>query len=307
MNVDKIIISKKLVSIVITTKNEEFHIGNCLKSIFNQFLINVDIEVIVVDNFSTDQTEIISRKFNVKFFQLGPKRNRQRNYGLLEVAKGDYLLWIDADHILHPHLIENCVNYLNNNEEVVALMVPEVILGDTFFSKSRRFERKFYEGTVIDGSRFIRKTAFVKVGGFSKEWLHGPDDWDLDLKLLKYGKIEFLNVYSKCGDEFYYEMIEKYNINPRILPVAKFHNESNLNLLNHLKKKIHYASNFNGYISSWGKDHPTLKKQMGLSYRYFKVFVENGKWKKILKKPILFCNVILYKIITGFVYIVCKK
>lgn len=298
---------KNFVSIVITTKNEEFHIENCLSSIFTQILTNIDIEVIIVDNFSIDRTEIISKKFPVQFYQIGPERNIQRNFGLLEKAKGDYLVWIDADHIIHPLLIESCTKYLNIHSDVVALMVPEVILGNSFYSKTRRFERQFYEGTVIDGSRFIRSSVFRSIGGFSNEWLHGPDDWDLDLKLLKYGDIHLLKIFGDCGEQFSKLMIERFNINPNKYPISKFHNESSLTLINHLKKKKHYSSNFNQYIKNWGENHPSIKKQLGFYYRFFIVFFENGKWKLILNNPILFCGILFNKFLTGIIFYIYKK
>jgi len=55
-----------LVSIVITTKNEEKNIENCLKSIVNQTYKN--IEIIVVDNNSSDSTKEISLKYTDKVF-----------------------------------------------------------------------------------------------------------------------------------------------------------------------------------------------------------------------------------------------
>jgi len=53
-----------LVSIIITTKNEEKNIENCLKSIKLQTYSN--IEIIVVDNNSSDQTKEISQKYTDK-------------------------------------------------------------------------------------------------------------------------------------------------------------------------------------------------------------------------------------------------
>ena len=56
--------------------------------------------------------------------------------------------------LLSKNLIENCIDYLSKNK-YIALNIPEIILGDDFFSKVRRFERSFYNNTVIDGSRVI--------------------------------------------------------------------------------------------------------------------------------------------------------
>jgi glycosyltransferase involved in cell wall biosynthesis len=55
--------TKKL-SAVIITFNEERNIERCIKS-----LENVADEIIVVDSFSTDNTELICKKYNIKFVQ----------------------------------------------------------------------------------------------------------------------------------------------------------------------------------------------------------------------------------------------
>ena len=41
------------------------------------------------------------------------------------------------------------------------------------------------------------------------------------------------------------------------------------------------------YIEKWGKDDQDVKKQFGIYYRFFGVFLENGKWKRLVAHPIL--------------------
>jgi glycosyltransferase involved in cell wall biosynthesis len=74
---------KPLVSIIITTKNEEKNIGNCLESILRNIELKDyrNIEIIVVDNNSTDQTKEIARKYTKKVYKFGPERSAQRNLG----------------------------------------------------------------------------------------------------------------------------------------------------------------------------------------------------------------------------------
>ena len=64
-------------------------------------------------------------------------------------------------------------------------------MGEGFWSKVRRFERSFYDCTVIDGARFFQKDKFVAGGGFD-EGMSGPEDWDIDKKLKAIGKIGLL-------------------------------------------------------------------------------------------------------------------
>ena len=95
-----------LVSVVITTKNEEKNIENCLQSIRRQTF--KDIELIVVDNFSEDKTAELAEKYHAKVYFEGNERSAQRNYGA-KVARGEYLIYLDADMILSPTVIEECV------------------------------------------------------------------------------------------------------------------------------------------------------------------------------------------------------
>jgi glycosyltransferase involved in cell wall biosynthesis len=87
-----------LVSVVLTTKNEEKNIYRCLQSIQSQTYKN--LEIIVVDNYSEDQTIKIAKEFTSKIFLKGPERSAQRNYGMIDVAKGIFVIYIDADMIL---------------------------------------------------------------------------------------------------------------------------------------------------------------------------------------------------------------
>ena len=73
------------VSVIVTTKNEDRNIGACLESVIEQTM--PPIEMIVVDNFSEDQTIKIAKQFGAKVYQLGPERSAQRNYGV-EQAQG---------------------------------------------------------------------------------------------------------------------------------------------------------------------------------------------------------------------------
>jgi len=92
-----------LVSIIVTTKNEERNIANCLKSILNSQSL---IEIIVVDNNSTDKTvEIVKSYCHIQLYNFGPNRAAQLNFGA-NIAKGKYILFPDADMILSGNVIK---------------------------------------------------------------------------------------------------------------------------------------------------------------------------------------------------------
>jgi glycosyltransferase involved in cell wall biosynthesis len=265
-----------LVSVVVTTKNEEKNIEKCLKSVKNQNYPQKLVEIIVIDNNSTDKTREIARKYTDRVYDKGPERSAQRNFGV-EKSQGEYLIYLDADMILSRNVISDCIKEINNDKDIIALYISEIVTGKKFWSKVRRFERSFYDGTAIDCARFIKKDKFLEVGGFDEN-LTGPEDWDLDKKLRSIGKFFLVKT-----------------------PI--YHNEAEFNLKKYLSKKGYYAQKLDDYISKWGESDPDIKKQFGFYYRFLGVFLENEKWKKILKHPILTLGMYFLRFLVGIKFI----
>jgi len=302
--------TEPLVSLVITTKNEENNIEPIMESIQAQRYKT--IETILVDNNSSDKTKELARQYTDQVFNKGPERSAQRNFGMIEKAKGKYVMFIDCDMILSPYLIEHCVALIEKGD-YIALHIPEIVLGRNFWSKVRRFERSFYNGTVIDGARFFRKDKFVEVGGFD-ETMSGPEDWDIDKKIKKIGKIGLLNSIEKNDNPLLGKagwslknFILNRGVNPDQYGSVVYHNESEFNLKKYLSKKGYYATSFDGYIKKWGKDDPDIKKQLGLKYRYFGVFVENGKWLKLIMHPFSALGMGYLRVMVGVKFILRKN
>lgn len=250
--------SNPLISVVVTTKNEEANIDKCLESIRQQTYKN--IEIIVVDNNSTDKTKEIARKYTKLVFNKGPERSAQRNFGILK-GRGKYAIYLDADMVLSKEVIEECVKTCEENGDIMGVYIPERIIGKGFWIKTRDFERSFYNGTVIDCVRFFPIASFKKARGFDLS-MTGPEDWDFDKKIRQLGETALIK------SELY-------------------HNEGDFNMKKYLSKKKYYSQSFDSYINKWGRDNKDVKRQFGLYYRYFGVFMENGKWAKLLAHPIL--------------------
>ena len=271
-----------MISVIIATKNETKNIERILTSLAEQ--THQDFEVIVVDNNSTDGTLELARKTasNINAIPLpnqaskGKKnfRGAQINYGT-QIAKGDKYFFPDADMTFNRNLLEEANQLLKNSE---ALFVPEKIIGKGAFGEIRNFERSFYDTTCIDAPRFVTKSIFEKVGGFDEyNMSFGPDDWDFNLKL---------------------------NANTQNIGITKseiFHHETELSFFDYLSKKNNYVVTFDDYKKKW-RGHPALKKQFGFKYRYFVVFVENGKWQKLLGNPSLAFAMFGVRILVGLIY-----
>jgi glycosyltransferase involved in cell wall biosynthesis len=97
------------ISAVIITYNEEQFIEKCLASIDG-----VADEIVVVDSFSTDATEEICKKYNVRFIQHKFEGYRdQKNYAI-QVAKYKNILSLDADEALSDILRESILKIKDN-------------------------------------------------------------------------------------------------------------------------------------------------------------------------------------------------
>ncbi|MDO8529171.1 MAG: glycosyltransferase [bacterium] len=262
-----------LISVIVATKNEEKNIENCLKSIKSQTYPQKKTEIVVVDNNSDDETKNVAEKYADFVFNCGPERSTQRNFGVNK-SKGDWFIYLDADMMLSENVIRECAEKVKNNSELVALYIPEIITGRSFWSKVRNFERSFYNGTVIDGTRFISKEAFEKVQGFDEK-LYAFEDWDLDNKLKGTGKFD-------------------------IIKSPIFHNENDFCLKKYLSKKKCYLGSFEEYRKKWGEKNQNIRKQFGFWYRFSGVFMENGKWKKIAAHPVLSLGIFFLRFLVGF-------
>lgn len=260
-----------LVSVIVTTKNEAKVLGRLLASIKKQSYKR--IEVIIVDNASTDKTKEIARSYTDKVYNFGPERSAQRNYGAKK-AKGEFLFFLDADMELSPFVIEDCVRAAEKDNRIGGVVVPEESIAKSFWEKVKAFERSFYnlEGDAItDAARFIRKKIFEEVGGYDEE-ITGPEDWDLPESIKKAG----------------YKIV-------RVKSVI-YHHERIGSPLALAKKKYYYAL----------KSHRYLDKQkipvIGPKTVYFlrPVFWKN--WKRLIKQPLLalaMCMMFVFELLGG--------
>ena len=128
-----------LVSIVIPTYNRRQLIGYTLDSVAPQHHAGVDLEVIVVDDHSDDDTvDFIARKYPMVTVLVNPGMGAPsaRNHGLRH-AHGDYVLFVDSDDLVGPDFLFTKVEWMEHLREVDA-----VYGGYEFFRSDDLFEQK---------------------------------------------------------------------------------------------------------------------------------------------------------------------
>ena len=262
-------------SVVITTRNEEANIANCIRA-FDGF--RDDVEIIVVDNASADRTKAIAAELGATVLDKGPERSAQRNLGW-RTATADWVVVLDADMILPRETVEEILLVADGTPaQPQACWIPEVRTGSGLRVKARNFERSFYDGTCIDALRLFSRRVLEETGGYDENLIAGPEDWELDIRVLATG--------ARCT----------------VLKNHLLHNERQLTLKRMLEKKAYYSKSMAAYQAKW-PGHPALKRQFSFAYRFFGVFVENGKWKRLLRHPILAAVMYVERILVGITYL----
>ncbi len=182
------------ISVIIPTKNEEDFLPRLLGSIKKQTLN--PLEIIVADNFSTDRTPEIARESGALLVE-GGLLAAGRNNGA-KIAKGDILIFCDADDILPKDtFLETAVNLFNSqgldaatstvrldNESQKSFVARFYFFTWNFGLRASNIFNRFLAG---GGPFFIcTRQAFEKVKGFTEKMVYG-EDVDFANKCMKNG------------------------------------------------------------------------------------------------------------------------
>ena len=119
----------RYISIIIPAYNVETYLEECLLSLVNQNISANDYEIICVDDGSTDNTVNILDKYKNKYdniiviHQKNQGVSSARNKGL-DIAKGDYIWFVDSDDIVVYNTLNEICNFLVNNKPDLLFVRP---------------------------------------------------------------------------------------------------------------------------------------------------------------------------------------
>ena len=220
---------------------------------------------VIVANHGRDITKLRdSLPRGVELFEVntGLERSAQRNIGIKH-SKGDVIMWLDSDQSLSPGVIQECEFLLKIG--YVAVFIPEVIVATSLFGRIRAFERTFYTGTAVDVPRAVKRQYCP----LFNETLTGPEDADWGRRI------------------------------PGLKAVSKkvLYHWDDVPFLEYCKKKAYYTKSMKRYAEL----NPT-DKCLDLKYRCWTVFTEKGKYKELLKHPILSLGIIFLLLVRGIIF-----
>jgi glycosyltransferase involved in cell wall biosynthesis len=164
-----------LLSVIIPVWNGEQYLAEAVTSVLEQGY--TPVEIIVVDDGSTDRTAKIAADFkdSVKYvYQSNQGPAAARNKGL-EIARGDVIGFLDADDQWQKKSLTNMLECMNQSPETEIVM-GKIRLWRLKEDKSEEFSEPGI--AFCNGCALFRKEVFYKVGLFDPALRYGEDlDW----------------------------------------------------------------------------------------------------------------------------------
>ncbi len=205
-------------SVIVPVRNESANIAACLQSLSNQSYPKEKVELLVIDDFSTDNTASIVSRWKDKsaklirladFFEEGAVNSFKKRAieTAIRQASGQFIVTTDADCIAPPDWLISIGSYVKTRQ-LKALAAPVLFFGEQ--STLERFQTLDYMGMMAltaaginsrafflcNGANFAyEREAFWSVGGFDGiDKVASGDDMLLLFKLAKKypGQIGFL-------------------------------------------------------------------------------------------------------------------
>lgn len=182
-------IEPKLVSVVIPCYNYGRFLGEAIESVLAQTYSRV--EVVVVDDGSTDDTAAVAQRYADRGVRYVAQKNSgpaaARNVGGRQ-AKGELIMFLDADDKLEPTYVEECMAALESDHEAGFAYTQVRLFGrEQLVSHFPTYSvRRLAVGNYIHASMLMRR-AVVERFQYDETMRQGWEDWDFILTLAEHG------------------------------------------------------------------------------------------------------------------------
>ena len=212
------VIRRPAVSAIIPTYNRSDTVTAAIRSVLDQTF--TDLELLVVDDASSDDTEAVCRGIDDKRLRyVRQERNRgvaaARNRGILE-SRGRYLAWLDSDDAWKPDRLTKQVELMERSPATVGLIYSGTERIDETGQVSVRLPEDHHRGDLADamlrenvvyggcGNALMRREV-VAAAGFFDPSLPAIEDYDFFLRVCQFVEADFvpeaLAVYRDEGVE----------------------------------------------------------------------------------------------------------
>ena len=195
-----------VVSVIIRTYNRALLLQKAIQSVLDQTF--QDFEIVVVNNYSTDNTIEVVRSFKDERIRIINIRNegiiaKSHNVGLKE-SHGDYIAFLDDDDLWCPEKLELQVEYLRKHPQYYlvysnAWSIDEngvrkgLLLKSESFKKGEIFEELVKSNFIPQLTVLMKKEVYETIGFFNEDpSLNLVDDFEYWLRVALHYKIGFV-------------------------------------------------------------------------------------------------------------------
>ena len=175
------------ISVIIPVYNHERFIGRSLRSILDQSLNKSRYEVIVINDFSSDNSKHIISKFSDQIIYVENSENKGLPYSLnigIKKAKGKYMVRLDSDDYVNKKYLEFLYEYLNWNDKFDAVSCDYLIVDND----EKVIKRENGEHKPIGCGIMFKMDKILNLGLYNPDFLI-HEDKELMLRFKKKYKI----------------------------------------------------------------------------------------------------------------------
>ncbi|MGL4946332.1 MAG: glycosyltransferase [Cetobacterium sp.] len=183
-----------MLSVIIPAYNVEKYVKRCVDSILNQTL--KEIEIIIIDDGSTDKTSEICSQLAIKHSSIIYKKvtnggcSKARNLGI-DIARGDYIAFLDSDDWVHEDMYKDMLDKAKKEKADV------VICGFKKLDETKK---------IISTVQVIERYSSESYTDSKTEWFASPCNKIYKKEMIKNNNIKFLlNVYT--GEDMFFNFV----------------------------------------------------------------------------------------------------
>ncbi len=261
----EIAIHNELISIIIPCYNGASYIEETLHSILQQN--NVNFEIILIDDGSTDDTKSNVLSINESrihyHYQNNSGVSKARNEGL-KLAKGEYLVFFDADDKMEPHFLDSRLSFLKENENV------DFVCGEVVKFKNENLLPGYFRGTSAN--------AIHEILLYNQEVITCPSNYLFRKKFLSQNNLNFNENLSSTADKYFILLCSRYGKSDISKKSGKLlYRISDTSMSHQLTEKL-VLDNAQYYIELIKSELiPAEIKSQSLSQGYFMLFGANWR------------------------------
>lgn len=165
------------VSIIITSYNYGEYIERCINSCLRQVMPENSLEIIVVDDCSTDRThDVLKACESINNFRYVVNSENMGVAGAanigIRMAHGQFIVRVDADDYVSPEFIRRLSEYLVDKEDVFCVSCDY----DYVNEQGETIERRSAEEFPISCGIMYRKSLLVEYGLYNRDWRHREEE-----------------------------------------------------------------------------------------------------------------------------------